>query len=189
MEEYETVREATTGQIEWQLLYKKHFGLDKDFSTLRIPERKGGFDRLIVVAEGMMPEKIFAWMKSRMFASKYGDNLDTVISDRKADHDYAIWVRDRVEADRELKSKSANDLKKEGIPGITLEERLLYGLKFFEETGEHLDMDSFTLCTGSRHPFGFGLVPRVYWRHGRVRVGWCSPGNSHDDLRARAVVS
>lgn len=173
--------------IEWQLFYKKHFDLDKDFSTLRIPERKEGFDRLIVVAEGMTPEKIFARMKSLMPASKYWNNLNEITSDRKADKDYAIWVRDRVEADEELKNKSANNLKKEGIPGITLEERLLYELKYFEEAGKHLDVQNVTLCAGSRGPHGY--VSCMYWHNGGVRVDWDDPGSSSVGLRARAAVS
>lgn len=175
---------------DWERFYKKHFGMDRDFlSGLRIPERKEGFTRLIVVAQGMTPEKIFAKVKSAMPAWKYWGNLDGIVSDRRADHDYAIWIRDRVEADEELKSRSANDLKKEGIPGITLEERLLYELKFFEETGKHLDVQNITLCAGSRSPDG--SVPSVHWGgdEAHVHVDWYDPVSRRGLLRSRAVVS
>ena len=183
--------------LDWQRFYNKYFfNQDKDFSGLRIPERREGFNRLIVVAEGMTSGRIFVRMNERMPAWKYWQNLDVIISDRKADHDYAIWVRDREEADEELKNKSANGLKKEGISGITLEERLLYELKFFEETCKHLDMDNVTLCAGSRDPDGG--VPSVHWLsdevdvdwHGAgVDVGWYSPDYRGDRIRARAAVS
>ncbi len=172
---------------DWQRFYKKHFNLDKDFSTLRIPEQKEGFDRLIVVVEGMTPEKLFSAIKSLTPAWKHSDNLDAIVSERKADKDYAIWVRDRQEADEELKNKSANDLNQEGIPGITLEERLLYELKFFDETGKHLDVQKITLCAGSRDPDGY--VPGVSWYDGEVHVRWYYPDRWYDGLRARVVVS
>ncbi|MBI2033890.1 MAG: hypothetical protein HYT13_02215, partial [Candidatus Liptonbacteria bacterium] len=78
--------------VDWEHFYKKHFDLAKDFSSLRIPEKRDGFDRLIVVAEGMTSEKIFGRIKSLMLAWKYWDNLDDITSDRKADKDYCIWV-------------------------------------------------------------------------------------------------
>ncbi|MBI2033904.1 MAG: hypothetical protein HYT13_02285 [Candidatus Liptonbacteria bacterium] len=171
----------------WQFFYEKHFNLDRDFSTLRIPEHEEGFDRLIVVAEGMTPEKIFSRIKSLMPAWKYSDNLDDITSDRKADKDYCVWVRNRVEADEELKNKSANDLKRENIPSITLEERFIYEIKFFDETGKHLDVDNSTLCTGSRH--SGGSVPGVYWSGVQVGVFWSGPGGQSVDMRSRAVVS
>lgn len=172
---------------DWERFYKKHFGLEKDFSTLKVPERKEGFDQLIVVAKGLTPEKIFSAIKSLMPAWKYWDNLNEIVSNRKTDKDYCIWVRDRVEADEELKNKSANDLKKEGIPGITLEERLIYELSFFDETGKHLDIENWTLCAGSRDPHG--RVPDVHWDGGLVHVHWYFPDARRDGIRTRAAVS
>lgn len=157
---------------EWQSLYRELFGQEKGFSTLRIPERQLGVDRLIVVATGMIPSRSFNKLMELMLGWKYRDNLDSITSVRKADHDYAIWVRDRVEADEELKNKSANDLQKENINAITLEERLLLEIKYFRETGKHLDVQNVTLCAGSRDPDGY--VPGVYWYGwgGRVYVDW-----------------
>lgn len=174
---------------EWQILYREVFGQEKDFSTLRIPERQLGVDRLIVVAAGMTPNRIFNKLKELMPAWKYWDNLDSITSVRKADHDYAIWVRDRDEADEELKNKSANDLRKENVNTITLEERFLLEIKYFRETGKHLDVENITLCAGSRHPDGG--VPHVYWCRwgGGVGVNWYSPGGAGGRLRARLAVS
>lgn len=174
---------------DWKKFYQDVFGIKKDFSTLQVPEHISGFDRLIIVAKGMAPNIIYNKMKKLMPAWKYANDLDTITSDRKADKDYAIWIQDRVEADEELKNKSANDLKREGIQGITLEERLLYELKYFKETGNHLDKDSRTLCSGSRGPGGG--VPYVYWypSDGLVGVDWYDLSGAHVVLRARVVVS
>ena len=177
---------------DWQNFYKEVFGVEADFSNLRVPEHQEGFDRLIVVAQGMTPQKLLDKCKELFPCWKYTDkNLDEIItSDRTAkDGPYAVWFRDRIEADEKLKNLSANELKKRNILGITLEERLLYELKFFRETGKHLDINNWTLCTGSR--YSDGVVPCVYWGgdSDKLDVGWCGPGVACGSLRARQAVS
>ena len=172
---------------EWQTLYRELFGQEKDFSALKIPERKEGVTRLIVVAQGMNPNRIFNKLKELMPAWKYRDNLDSITSIRKTDQDYAVWIRDRVEADEELKNKSVNEL--EQSKSITLEERLLLEIKYFRETGKHLDVENITFCAGSRD--SGGSVPFVDWRRwrGGVNVDRYNPGNAGGDFRSRLVVS
>jgi len=87
-----------------------------------------------------------------------------------------------------LKNLSANDLGRRNIAGITLEERLVYELKYFEETGNHLDIKNWTLCAGSCYSDGF--VPGVYWVSvaGELVVGGFSPGDRGGVLRSRAAV-
>lgn len=94
-----------------------------------------------------------------------------------------------VEADPELAGMSAQDLMEKGINGITLRERLIMELQYFEETGQHLDVDNVTLCSGSRD--SGGGVPRVRWGRGgrELCVGWCGVGCRDPRLRARAAVS
>lgn len=177
--------------LEWQPFYRDLFGIDLDVTDLSVSKKQPGFDRLIVVVPGMTPQKLYGKCKGLFPCWKYTDkSLDEVVihSDRTAKgKPYAIWVRDRVEADEELKNKSANQLKQEDIPGITLEERLLYEIKYFQETGKHLDIDNVTLCSGSRDDDGF--VPRVYWSVGKLRVYWFGPVNAFSTLRARQAVS
>jgi len=43
-----------------------------------------------------------------------------------------------------------------------LEERLIYELKYFKESGKHLDAKYETLCAGS---YCDGQVFRIYWRN------------------------
>ena len=174
---------------DWQTLYRQEFGIEIDISKIRIPKRVPGFDRLIVVAPGLTPEKIFSVLKKRMDVWKYADDLDTVKSDRKTDRAYAIWVRDRQEADEELRNKSANDFAKEQINGITLEERLLLELKYFLETGKHLDEKNWTLCAGSRNSDGDVLDVGWHPYCSRVSVSWSYAGGRRSDLRGRVAVS
>ena len=177
---------------EWQDFYKQ-LGIEVDLSGVVVPDYQDGFSRVLVIPQGLTLNRVWAVCRER-FASKCwswcGDDLDVNVptNDRVSTASYAIRVRDRVEADEELKNLSANDLKKKKIAGITLLERLIYELKYFSETGKHLDLVNWTLCTGSRDSGGH--VPYVDWRSDdKLRVYWYGPGNSDDDLRARAVVS
>ncbi|MBI2053939.1 MAG: hypothetical protein HYT36_01205 [Candidatus Staskawiczbacteria bacterium] len=175
---------------DWIKFYKEVFGLELDFSGIKIPDSKPGFDRLLVVAQGMTPQRLFDKCKELFPSWKYTDkSLDEVIkSDRTGENGhYAIWARDRVEADEENKNRSADFLRQRETPEITLEERELYELKFFKETGEHLDMKNWTLCAGSRN--SDGDVPSAFWDDGRFRVSWNYASNHYDDLRSRSVVS
>lgn len=177
---------------DWQKFYRDLFWLEVDFSGLLVPARKKGFDRLIVVAQGMTPQRLYDKCRELFPCWKWTDrNLDDIVqSERTAkDGPYAVWFRDTVEADEDLKNLSANDLKKKDIPGITLEERLLMELKYFKETGDHLDIVNVTLCAGSR--FSDGGVPRAGWLPDvrEFSVRWYRPEGSYAILRSRRAVS
>jgi len=175
---------------DWENFYQEVFGIKVDFYELPIPKHQPGFDRLIIVAEQMTPETLFNKCKELFPCWKWTDkNLDEIVESERTTKNgaYAIWVRDRVEADEELKNLSANDSKKQDIPGITLEERLLYELKYFRETSKHLDVKNLTLCAGSRDDGGG--VPGVSWDGVRLGVYWCPPDDRGGSLRSRQVVS
>jgi len=174
----------------WVNFYKEVFGLDLNFSEVQIPERKPGFDRLIIVAQGMTPQRLFNKCKELFTSWKYTDkDLDEFVkSVRTAENGtYAIWVRERVDADKENKNLSANQLKERGDEGITLEERMLYELKFFNESGKHLDVASWTLCAGSR--YSDGDVPCVRLYGDKFKVYWSDSYYHSGSLRSRSVVS
>jgi len=187
----------TTGAYDelkrkWSRIYKKYFRIKTDFSGLQIPKKPEGDWWLIIVAQGMTPEKIFQVCKKTFGAWKWtDDNLDKIVtSDRSAkDGAYAVWVKANIEADEEFKNLSANDLKKQNHIGITLEERMLLEIFYFAETNNHLDISNWTLCTGSR--FSDGGVPSVDWYSvGReVSVLGYGPDDAIDGLRSRQVVS
>lgn len=153
-----------------------------DFSSLSIPKQRKGFDRLIVVARGLTIEQAFQQCQKHFPCWKYTDrDLDVAVTtnDRNPKNGpYAIWVRDRIEADQDLEQKH--------IP-ITLLEWLLLELKYFLETGQHLDIQNVTLCSGSRCADGF--VPGVRWDDDRLEVFWCNPVFALVGLRAREVVA
>ena len=119
------------------------------------------------------------------------DNFDKIViyNERDAKNGpYSIWVRDEVEADEKYKNLSANQIKGMNIKTETLVERLIHELKYFQETGKHLDIKNITLCTGSR--YSDGNVPYVCWNDdGRLRVHLCGTDGCHDNLRSREAVS
>lgn len=185
-----------TGAIsEWQKFYQKIFNITVDLSQVRIPEPKQGFNWLVIMFQGLTSQKLFDKCKALFRAWKWTDkSLDKVLDQTKsarnpANGTYAVWVRDRGEADEELKNKSAHDLQRENIQGITLEERLLLELFYCWKTKKHLDISNWTLCSGSR--YSGGDVPRVRWvvLVDGLDVGWYCPAYAADCLRAREVVS
>lgn len=174
---------------DWQQFYSKFFGIRLDFSGVKIPEKEKGFDRLIVVAEDLTLNQAYDACSRSFPCRRCADNLDKAIAhnDREPTETYAIWVRDRREADKELKNLSAQALEKQGVKGITLLERLLLELVHWDEIEPHLDIRNVTLCAGSRR--SDGCVPRVGWDGVKLEVGWSSPDDARPDLRARAIVS
>lgn len=174
---------------DWEKFYRD-LGIEADFSDLVIPEKKEGLDRLIIEADGLSPQKVYD-ICSRLFKCwKWtNESLDKVIthSDRAGLH--AVWVRERQEADAELKNMSANQLKELGISGITFNERGLYEAKYFKETGNHLDISNWTYCIGSR--CSGGRVPCVCWSGflGKMCVDYSHSSLARGPLRAREVVS
>ena len=175
----------------WQALYQDLFEAKIDFSNLRIPAHQQGYDRLIIVARGMTPDVIYHKCRELFFGwkSNHKDLDEIVRSDRSGQNGaYAVWCRDTVEPDEDLMNLSAEDLKAKNIPCLTLEERLLFELKYYNETNWHLDPETFTLCAGSRYTDGY--VPTVRYRVTAVGLGihWYDPEDRFAGMRARRVI-
>ena len=175
---------------QWEKFYQEFFDLTVDLSAVKIPDVQADFSRLIIVAQGITLNAAMAACKKRFPTWQYSDDLDASVikNDRTAAGGaYAVWFRNRVEADEETANKSANDLDKERVKGITLLERTLMELEYFGRTDQHLDIQNVTLCSGSR--YSGGLVPNANWRGGEFCVDWYYADDSDSDLRARVVVS
>ena len=186
-------------------VYGKFLGFDcPDLTQLVVPALQEGFNWVtpIVAIHLTMPnEAIFQAMKKQFGekensdgAWKYTDKvLDEVVTVNDRDPlktgPYVIRVRDRVEADEELKSNSAEMLGQQKIPCQTLYERQVLEAFYYVETGKHLDVENATLCAGSRDVYGH--VPYVYWGPGRrgLYVSCVDVRYSNDSLRGRQVVS
>ncbi len=179
-------------QLEaWRKIYRDYFGIE--LGPVVVPTHRKGFDRLIVIAHGVTIQQAYNVCKKLFPCWKSTDrSLDKAIptNDRVPTNGAdAIWVRDRIEADEELKKLSANDLAAKDIATETVLERELHEIVYYLETGKHLDLKNTSLLSGSRS--GGGGVPHADWRVGRfcVRVHWCLPDDADGFLRGRQVVS
>jgi hypothetical protein len=160
---------------EWEQLYREVFHCEVDLSTIKIPKRRLGFDRLIVVAQGITLKQIV--QASQKYYAVQGRNpsrLFTDLEETRGTHDrvptvmYAVWVRDQVDPDAEHIYGTVRWTKFRNVQGITLLEHLLFNLKYFKETGLLLDRNvTSTICSGSR--YGQFFVPVVF--SGRARAG------------------
>jgi hypothetical protein len=177
--------------VLWQQFYQKLFPDVNvgNCTKLRIPNLVPGFDMPIVTPRGIGMNQAVARMRKDFKVWLYADDLDaSVLSDRNpVSSSYIVLVRNLVEADEVLKNKSAEMLVQEGIPGITLPERLFFGYFHWWKTGTHLDCEKVTLCAGSR--VRHGRVPSVGGSSGRGKlfVFAYDPQDAFGRLRARAV--
>ena len=175
---------------ESERFYVKHSGLSLDFSTLPVPPRPDYPCRAIVVLPSITNNRVFDAC-TKTFDGKtwrYEKNLDTVTDVvKRPEGPYVTWVRDTVEADPDMANKSASDIETAGTNTLTLKERMLFELRYFNETGKHLDIDNWTLCAGSR--YADGGVPACCWGGGEFCVGWAGVGDRNPYLRARVAVS
>jgi hypothetical protein len=160
-------------------------------ADLVVPPHPVGFDRLLVIARGTTIDAEFERCRRLFLCRSYVDgSLDVAVcgNDRDARRTaYAVWVRDRIEADEEWRGRSADDLVKAQVAGITLLERLVYERKYFDETGLHLDHVAVTLCSGSRG--AHARVPRVDWddHDDHLYLEWCAAADAQRLLGARQV--
>jgi hypothetical protein len=172
---------------EWEQFYLKHFDT-YDLTHLVVPPCPGDGWRLLIIADVPL-EELHAGCKELFPCWSWtGNGIGEIAAFNERDArngPYAIWVMDSVEGDEELKNLSANEVKERGVATETLAERLIHELKFFTETGGHLDMKNVTLCTGSRDPSG--VVPGVCWRDGEMSIIWSLPYYRSDTLRSRQV--
>ncbi|MEK9167183.1 MAG: hypothetical protein AAB613_00335 [Patescibacteria group bacterium] len=172
---------------------KEVFGLDCDYSNVRVPVSREGFNWMLVADERVTTEMAAKKCAELLpFWRWTNTSLDEVVThnDRsEKDGTYAIWLHDTVEADEIHKNKSANDIQAAGIKGVTLREQLLLVLWYHWKFGKFLDIVNITLCTGSR--YSDGGVPNCYWGPDsrEVDVYWYDPGDRDDNLRCREVVS
>lgn len=176
----------------WRKFYQKYFSLNLNFDNLVIPEMPTeGSWRLLIIAQGLKLNQIFDAWKKHFKCWRYNDNLDKVISQntRGTKEAYAIWVRDGVEPDEKYLGKSTNQADADMKIGVTLLERMIHELVFFDDTSTHLDIKGVTFCTGSRR--SAGDVPCVYGSSALqgVRVYWCYLAHSSSASGLREAVS
>lgn len=187
--------EVIPADINWPLTYEK-LGMTAEYeqaaSGLVLPKANSGL-WIVPMVSGVTSNRVVAgYRKLEVNVYTYRDDLDTDVTkndrDPNKDGAYLVGFRRTLEADEENANKSANDLAQINHKGIVLCERLVLGFGYYVTTGQHLDVKSTTLCSGSRSQDG--LVPCVRWLpdHRRVHVLWYCPDLTDALLRSRSVV-
>ena len=179
-------------EINWKIVYELlDMQLEYESAITSLKLAKSITTWTIPVLKGLTCKKIIMCLKKLgIDIKKCINNPDVEVAqnDRSPKNgNYAISFKRAVEADEENRNLSIGDLRKKGAKGITLLERLLLELGYFVSTGQHLDIESVTLCAGSLHKNGD--TPRVCYRSGslRIYVCWCGSRDQCDHLRPRSV--
>ncbi len=152
---------------EWQKFYKEQFEIQRSFSFIRIPKSRLGYNRLLIIVPELKSEQIFNRIekvistKSEIVTTRFSD-LNAIVPEPKFSKNYAVWVKDNIESDLSLALDNPNKLLV-----ITLEERLVFELKYFLETGQHLDIRGYTHCINARDAWWNYAV--VTWYPGQNR--------------------
>ena len=152
------------------------------------PDYQPGFGWPILALQGVTDNVAYAACERDFRCWRYASDLDAdiVLNGRTSATTYGIRVRDRVEADEEHQNLSGNDLAVRGVKGITLRERMLLEHKYWCDTQKHLDLENWTLCSGSRR--AGGSLPDARWYDGRFGVGSRDPSYRDPELRVREVL-
>jgi hypothetical protein len=131
---------------EWVQFYRNAFQLDVNFSTLKIPKRRPGFTRLLVVAKGLTLKRIIETSQKHysLDASPtgryfYGDEETRGTHERVPSESYAVWVRDQVDPDLKYRDVPPRLLKAREVQGITLLEHLLFHLTILQRNRRALE--------------------------------------------------
>jgi hypothetical protein len=189
--------------IDWHPVYEK-LGMKADFwkfldGKVNVTEPDQNL-WLVPVLKGVTASRVldaFRQLQVPLFLKMENPRIvdfdrDVIKNDRDpSEGNYVVLFKKTVEPDPDLVSKSAEDLKKAGILGITLIERLLLGLGYYLTTGQHLDYRVGTLCSGSR--FLDARIPSLHWGPNNpncpgLSIGSYSCYDGFSFSRSRAVI-
>jgi hypothetical protein len=171
-------------RVDWENFYQKHFDLKVSFKDVKIPKSSPGFSRLIFIPEGLKIKQAAAVLKKYFKLGVIGDSL---INERENKKSYALLVKDNIESDENLRGLSAKGLADKKINTLNLLERLLFELKYFDETGKHLDSANLTLCGSTKNEFN--KVPAIGWdSEGYLSIFWFGERYSGSEVRGREII-
>ena len=167
---------------------EKQFDLSGIEIPKRTPEEEKEFTRLQFRTGKLSPKEIFQKGQELYNAVDYTDGkMDKIVANEAAS-DAFIWVRDNEAADEKHDNKSALMIEQERIDTETLSDRLLHELKYFKETGDHLDKKTATITSSRSADNSNAFI--VAWDGGRLWVSLCRIDvGPYKYWRSRQVVS
>lgn len=168
----------------WTKIYREYFGLDKDFSSLELPDDYDSEKHFGVIVSGITMNEILEGMEKKFQVDPYVRDLNKEVRGRM-EKNYFIFFKKNIEADEDLIFLPAFVLKNMRHNGITLRERMLLEILSLETVGEFLDRERVTLCSGSR--YYNGLVPTMYEQKGEILISWRKDNASLFHVSSRSV--
>ena len=182
---------------EWENFYKDNFKETIDLSKVKMPKRPKGNYRLLIIKKGLTSNQVFVRCKELFNVCKYKEDLNEAITknSRNPKEHYAVWVQANQEPDPEYLGKPTKDADPDMKIGITLLERLIFELNYYDENKDkredkekHLDIKGLTFCTGSRD--ADGGVPGVSWSgdDSRLLVHWFHSASCYPRYGLRLAV-
>lgn len=159
-------------RLDWEIFYDVYFGIRVDLSRIPIPSEKHGFDRIIMIPQGLTLDAAAAAC-DRAFPCRWNftpsEDQQSMAQRHPALVGFAVRVRGTTEADPDMTGVNPENMASIGVGILTMNllERLVFELKYYSETGAHLDLRSTTLCTGSR--IQGDKIPFVQWGMGMPR--------------------
>jgi len=171
----------------WKELYRD-LGIAFHPEKISIPRKVKKFSSLIVVAEGVtVPLLCQAYRDIGLYGKVKEGIVDEVMSKRSAHKgSYACLMCDEKEVGGEFRGIAPLRLKKLDVTFCTIEERMLFGLKYILENGELPDQETITLCVESAIPSG--NVPGIDTSFGKMRIRDYHLNVTHHLLRPRVVI-
>lgn len=168
----------------WTKIYREYFGLEKDFSSLEVPNEYDPAKHFGVIVSEITMNEILEGMTRRFKVDIYKKDLNREVRGRM-EKQYFIFFKKNIEADEDLLFIPAFVLKNMRHNGITLRERMLLEILSLETVGEFLDRERVTLCSGSR--YYNGLVPTMYEEKGEILISWRKDNASLFHVSSRSV--
>lgn len=144
--------------------------------TIKIKERNLKTSELLQLCKDKFP--VWSYYSDKELDKQFP--IPKILTERE--------FQDSVEPDKETLGKSTREVDPECKLVITLRERIIMELEYFERTGQHLDIKGVTFCSGSRN--SDGNVPDAYLsRDGEFRVNYSGLGLSDSDYGIRSAVN
>ena len=177
---------------EWDDFYSSVFDINFDKKRLKgflLPRPRLDYKELMLIPEGLTLGEAFDVCTEYFPIYTQYNNLDEQVcnNDRDCQFAYAIRFNESQEPhDKAIRLLSPVKLRRNHCLSMTLLERLIYGLKFFIDTGSHLDLKNITVCAGSRD--SCGEVPFIYTYNEKiVHIKTASPYETDSNVYARQV--
>ncbi|MEI6529245.1 MAG: hypothetical protein WCN88_02450 [Candidatus Falkowbacteria bacterium] len=176
---------------EWERFYKKYFDIEVNLSKIKVQRPWKEFSRLVIIVPKIPLFRIISVMEKRfsVIIDPSDHSVDATINQREGNSvPYAIWVHDGEEPEVDHRGHSAAWMSNCPKESETLVERLIHGLKYWDEHKKHMDITMLTLCSGSQSVLG--LVPCVSCLQGYIiQISWVKPSYSHAKVGPREVIS